>query len=295
MAAVDYTVRGAGFFCPSARLAGSMTPGTTTVAIDSFVNVGAEAVEVGSAAMIGSEIVKVVAFDVTDPTSLTVARGCGDTVPVAHAADEKVWLFGDLFASDAREYLGGETIGVKIQPFTTSGAKVELFEAPPNTVVFNWRFQRPYAPGLVTANTYPWWRTPVPVIDVATTPTLDLTWAHRDRVLQADRLVDQQETSIGPEPGTTYTIEIYDDADTLLRTVSGIADAEWTYPIVDAADDFGLTYEGTDDPAPGYLILRAERGGLTSLGEYRVYFIVDARLDTGGVGGWGGGWGGPWG
>jgi len=30
--------------------------------------------------------------------------------------------------------------------------------------------------------------------------------AHRDRVLQADRLIDQAAATIGPEPGTTYNV-----------------------------------------------------------------------------------------
>jgi len=35
------------------------------------------------------------------------------------------------------------------------------------------------------------------------------TWAHRDRLLEADQLIDQTTTDIGPEAGTTYTWRLY--------------------------------------------------------------------------------------
>jgi hypothetical protein len=45
---------------------------------------------------------------------------------------------------------------------------------------------------------------------------LTVTWAHRDRLLQADQLIDTTAASIGPEPNTRYTLAFYDDTDTLI-------------------------------------------------------------------------------
>lgn len=49
-----------------------------------------------------------------------------------------------------------------------------------------------------------------------------LSWHHRDRVLQADQLVDASMGSIGPEPGTTYTARVHLNG-VLVETVAGIA------------------------------------------------------------------------
>jgi len=56
----------------------------------------------------------------------------------------------------------------------------------------------------------------------------DVAWVHRDRVLQADQLVDASVASIGPEPGTTYTLRVYLD-DVLVDEVNGIAGATHGY------------------------------------------------------------------
>lgn len=40
----------------------------------------------------------------------------------------------------------------------------------------------------------------------------DVAWAHRDRLLQADRLIDAEAASIGPEPSISYTLRVYIDS-----------------------------------------------------------------------------------
>ena len=49
--------------------------------------------------------------------------------------------------------------------------------------------------------------------------------------MQTVYLVTQGESSIGPEPGTTYTVRIYGEAGTLKHTETGITATSWTYPI----------------------------------------------------------------
>src|SRR5690606_35572075 len=52
--------------------------------------------------------------------------------------------------------------------------------------------------------------------------TVLIEWKHRDRVLQADQLVDDTLASVGPEPGTTYTLRAYLN-DVLVDEQSGLA------------------------------------------------------------------------
>ncbi|MRE90953.1 MULTISPECIES: hypothetical protein [unclassified Stenotrophomonas] len=55
-----------------------------------------------------------------------------------------------------------------------------------------------------------------------------MQWAHRDRILQADQLVDTTQGNIGPEPGTTYTVRWY-LAGALVRTQATISGTTDTY------------------------------------------------------------------
>ena len=80
-------------------------------------------------------------------------------------------------------------------------------------LTFAGRQARPYPPAALTVNGA---ESPASAFGV-----LSLAWVHRDRVLQADQLVDQSAGSVGPEPGTTYTVRCYVD-DVLVDTQSGI-------------------------------------------------------------------------
>ena len=49
-----------------------------------------------------------------------------------------------------------------------------------------------------------------------------LSWIERNRLTQADTLVDQTMGTVTPETGTTYTVRVYSSSMTLLQTLSGI-------------------------------------------------------------------------
>jgi hypothetical protein len=71
------------------------------------------------------------------------------------------------------------------------------------------------------------------------TGELVLAWAHRDRILQDDQIIDTNEASIGPEPGTTYTLRLYDENDVLRRTETGLTGVSYTWATEET--DSGLT------------------------------------------------------
>lgn len=67
-----------------------------------------------------------------------------------------------------------------------------------------------------------------------------MSWAHRSRVLQTAYLVTQDDASIGPEPGTTYTVRVYGETGTLRHTEMGLTGTSWTYPLEDEIAASGL-------------------------------------------------------
>jgi len=272
MANSDYSVTATSApFCPNAQIVNAVGPLTTVFDIENLRSTGVDEILAGEAAMINDEIVKVVSISSTE---LVVARGCADTIPQAHAAGSRIWFFNDSIGYDGREYAGSETVGVKILPKTAS-SQVPIEYSPPSALTFNFRFARPYAPGLVEVNGDPF--TEVKTIN-PTNDTLSLTWAHRDRVTQFDQLIDHLATSIGPEAGTTYTVKAHRSSDnSVVRTTTGITGASWTYPLATARSDFGITVGAVGAPVvltDGYLTLEAVRDGYTSWQKYRIDFKV---------------------
>ena len=183
--------------------------------------VSLDMIEVGTEALIDDELVRVASIDPVAAT-LTVARGCVDTVPVPHAVGTRVWFTDEYVGFDGREYLANESPQAKLITRTSQG---ELNPDLATTIglTLERRQIRPYPPGRlrVQGESYP--------PEVWTFGTeLTVQWAHRDRLLQADQLVDTTQGNIGPEPGTTYTVRWY-LAGSLVRTEAGITGTTDTY------------------------------------------------------------------
>ena len=106
------------------------------------------------------------------------------------------------------------------------------------------------------------------------------TWAHRDRITEADAAVGHTDGSVGPEPGTTYNFRIYaQDGTTLLREIDVGAVDTWTYDGTLQAEDGG--------PTSVWIELESVRDELASHFLYRFNIVLK--------GGWGYGWGLNWG
>ncbi|HHA2894658.1 TPA: hypothetical protein ACOFC4_000220 [Stenotrophomonas maltophilia] len=206
-------------FAPSGLLTTAMTATTTAIALAAGVSL--DMIEVGTEALIDDELVRVASIDPVAAT-LTVARGCVDTVPVPHAVGTRVWFTDEYVGFDGREYLANESPQAKLITRTSQG---ELNPDLATTIglTLERRQIRPYPPGRlrVQGESYP--------PEVWTFGTeLTVQWAHRDRLLQADQLVDTTQGNIGPEPGTTYTVRWY-LAGSLVRTEAGITGTTDTY------------------------------------------------------------------
>jgi hypothetical protein len=270
MAHSDYIPRGLGLpFCPTARLASAVGALDTTATMTGYVSPIAEGIRIGMAAMIEDEIVVVTA---RAGNVLTLGRGTCDTVPAPHPSNATIFFFDDSVGSDDRQYVATESVGIKPLPRTNSGAPVAVEASPPEGITFNWRFHRPYPPGLVRVNGSPF--TSVTDLSLAA-PNLVLTWTHRDRIVQQDQLLDHAQASVGPEAGTTYRVGVYRTSDNaLLRSVDIGLVATWTYTRATAIADFGLS--GVD--IPGYVTLESRRDGLSSWQRYRIDFVAKASI-----------------
>jgi hypothetical protein len=182
----------------------------------------------GTWAQIGDELVAVLALA---GSILTVDRGVLDTTPVPHLSGTRVWFGGSRRGEERIERAADEDVDLKLLTRTGLGS-LPIADAAALPITLAERLARPYAPGNVTLNSEPW---PDEI-----TGNLTIAWAHRDRTQQTAYLVAQDETDIGPEAGTTYTVKIYDGAtDTLKRTYSGITGTSQAYTEAQRITDFG--------------------------------------------------------
>lgn len=183
-----------------------------------------DAVVVGQAALWDGEICRVDAIDAAMLT-VTLGRGCADTCPRPHAAALPILFYGGSAANDSREYAAGETVSAKLLT-RTSSALLPLAAAPALTVVMASRAARPYAPGKLRISDDVITDAPYPALVQG---EIAATWAHRDRVLQDDQLVDESADSVGPEVGVAYTIRYYlDDVLDGSETLGGTAATPFT-------------------------------------------------------------------
>lgn len=273
MAASDYTVKASSAFCPLGILGSSIDAYETDFPLSDFNAIPEDAIEVGSAAMINDEIVKVVSFT---NTLVVVERGCADTIPQPHDVGSKIWFFDDATASDSVEYAGTSTISVKIVPRTATGGVVPIDYVYPNDITFNLRFARPYPPGKLRVNGNNF------NLVEAITPSnasIVLTWKHRNRVTQADILFGHEEDSISPETGQSYTLRFYSvdgsGVRTLVRTVTGVTAETYTYTRATMLSDLGVTTTTPSTIKQMQFELETERDGYTSWQKYVCAFTVD--------------------
>ncbi|WP_209426692.1 phage tail protein [Pararhodobacter sp. SW119] len=191
---------GAVAFAPTALLSADLSgdPDARVIPVTGWRDIGE--VGIGTLASIGGELVRV---DGVTATSVTVGRGCLDTVPRIHAAGTPVIFFDAAARISEEAWAAGETLAVRLLPETGRGT-LAFALAPEDSVTMDRRAIRPLPPGRVQGNgSY------APDVDALVTADLVLTWAHRDRLTQTSPvIVDHTAASVGPEPGVSYIIEV---------------------------------------------------------------------------------------
>ncbi len=272
--AESYTTYINGGFTAYLTLDGEITALATTFTVE-LADIPAFMVEYVEkmAVLIDDEQMELTAFD--EITGIgTVKRGVADTIPAVHLDGATVWLIDDELVSDGREFTDGETVYAKVLTRTSSDL-LDLAEADEDMIEVNQRVFRPYPPGDVKVDGDSVY------IVAGEHPEPILTWEHRDRIVQADMLIGHTEGSVGPEPGVTYNIRVYDGLDgvTLLSETDVGAVDTWTYDLALQAAD--------GNPTAVYFEVESVRDTLASQYRYRFYVVL--------LGGYGYGWGQNWG
>lgn len=159
-------------------------------------------ISIGEGIIINNEFMRIDEFDM-DKNILTVGRGCADSLPEFHKAGSTIRFYMSVLETDHIEYISGETVRIKLLTQTNSGRLHEDI-APVEKIRMSHRQIRPYLPGNIKINDilYP--------DMIEQSDSYVVTFAHRDRILQADRLIDCLSDNIGPEIGTEYIVEISD-------------------------------------------------------------------------------------
>ncbi|UZX36734.1 phage tail protein [Pseudomonas sp. B111] len=236
-----------GDFCPSGLLVGAIGRTETSIQLTSVESI--DLLAVGTAALIDDEIIRVVSVDL-GTLVVTIARGCVDTVPAAHLAGARVWFFDDYAGADPTEYSSGVSVQMRLRTITSSGMLAPEL-APIDTLALVGRQALPYPPGrlLIGGASYP----------ASVVGDVVANWAHRDRIVQADQLIDTTAGDIGPEPGTTYSCRLLRaDNSSVLASQTGISGTTATLT---------TTYVGQV-----ILEVWSVRGGLNSWQRHRVQF-----------------------
>src|SRR5690606_12791799 len=110
-AVIDYRLQvgaGAGYVEPGvSRWCAAATNPTAGGLLEISISIGDardfDRVAIGAMVLWGDEICRLDAVDLIAGT-VTLGRGCADTVPAAHAAGERMWVIDESIALDATRY-----------------------------------------------------------------------------------------------------------------------------------------------------------------------------------------------
>lgn len=190
-------------FAPGAVLAEDIDQMATTFAISDLVE--SENIQLGTWFQMDDELMSV---ENISSSSITVKRGCLDTVPSAHTTGAGL-VFWDVYAeADPTEYVASDVVGVKILTNIGSG-QLTLAAAPENVVTLRSRAIRPYPPGDFKLNG--------DYFPAELSNDISVDWKTRNRVQQTGgTLIGFTDGDITPEAGTTYKIQVRNLSDSSL-------------------------------------------------------------------------------
>ncbi|AUR88725.1 Tip attachment protein J [Vibrio phage 2.117.O._10N.261.45.E9] len=194
--------------------------------------------EVGEIGQIGNEIVVIKAVDPVAGT-ITVGRGCCDTVPETHSAGDYLVFFDQFAAGGENEYTAGDQIRTRFLTQTLNGT-LDYDLAPQDVTTLVKRFDTPYPAGNVKLNGeyYP------PLVE----GTIALTWANRDRLLMEDKVYDFTAGDLGLETGVTYDLEIRNiDTNSVLHSATGIDVTTYDFAPTESAFNCRVTLTAKRD------------------------------------------------
>lgn len=250
-----YTKVGKGNFCPIAFLSQAVSYTDTTFQIENGVDL--DLVKTGQYfyAIIEDEIVRVNSITTN---SVSVGRGCLDTLPKPHNAGATIYFASSWYGLDRTQRVSGQTIYAKLCPRTGKG-ELALSSTSYVSRTMNSRFDRPYPPAYLRVNNIPY-----PQNAFIEGADIKLDWYHRSRSQQTAYIVVDTESNIGPEAGTTYTARILKASDnSVLASQIGITSNTYTFSALSQDTDI-------------YVELWSVRDGYESMQKHR-YFMQHLR------------------
>ncbi|MCE8531690.1 phage tail protein [Ruegeria pomeroyi] len=244
-----YASDGTTSFAPTAILEADLGDDPEEVLLPLRDWTGLSGLTTGTLAAIGDEFVRV---DGISANSITVGRGCLDTVPLVHPAGTPVIFWQGHAETTSGRFVAGESLPVRILPRTGLGT-LPLAQAPTDLVMFSARAIRPLPPGNLRGDGG--------FVSPLASPEATLTWAHRDRLSQTSAVFDSYLAGdIGPEPGVTYQVRIHwvdPDTGETLEPAAAVIEAG-------TATSWTLAEADYPEPPPGVeqaaLRVRAVRG-----------------------------------
>jgi hypothetical protein len=185
-----------------------------------------------------------------------------DTLPAEHAADARVWFLTEgAGLTKGEPYTSNATVNVKLLPYTVRETlAIGDAVAIDKTLVF--RANKPYPPAGMTVNSAYF----NDAVIAGHSDLLVLDWNHRDRTQQVDEalLLAGSAANIGPETDVTYTIKLYGELGTLLRTVTGHTSDTYTWTTESA--DSGLIFGRLN--LAGRVVIETYRDGVLAYQNY---------------------------
>jgi hypothetical protein len=276
-----FTNRGVAYFCPSATVQAALLPFDTACV---FLNLSdGLLVTLGMAAMIvdGSsfEIIRIDAIDISTGIA-TIARGCADTIPAAHAAGIRVFFYDQKLGSDRIQYTLTEVVEAKI-PTNAGLGQLLIGLAPTLSITIVGRSELPYPVGELKVNGVRWDLVAGAQIGLA------LSWFERNRLTQAEVLIDATAGTITPEAATTYTVILYDNTMTPFLTAAGNVGTgfTWTsdgvhldiYAKVNTVTPAGTSLQG---PMTGLIHVNPPALDITTLAADPITTLTGVHIDT---------------
>jgi Putative phage tail protein len=241
-----YFAKGTDQFAATGILASGIGAFDLTFTLDTMIDVGNIVAPCAAWIVDGanSEFVNVTAIDPATGIC-TIARGCVDTAAWPHSASVRVFFVDGGIGSDAIAYTVAEVVHNKPLPNAPLG-QLPVTSGVDIPVTLIGRALLPYPPAFPKINGTRY--------DLAAAPTgpFTLSWIERNRLTQADIMVDQTQGTVTPESGTTYTVVVIDTAGpTVINTFSGI---RGTSQVINVGHSAALILE-----------LSAQRAGLSSM------------------------------
>lgn len=180
-----------------------------------------DAVQVGDRAFLGNEIVRIESID-RETNSLVLARGCIDTVPLAHNTQSMLWVYSNIASVAESTFASTQTVDMKLVTHVSQDVLNQDL-ATVASLALNNRKERPYPPANVKINKA--------YFPQEITGDVNVSWSHRNR-MQTGLIPAFTTISNTPEENTKYNLRIYDANNVKLfeRTDLDVTEYTWAVP-----------------------------------------------------------------